>query len=37
MAKQLSEKQKFIAKQAPPYNSIDGKDFKKLKLKKRKI
>ena len=35
MAKQLSEKQKYIAKQASPFDKITGADFTKLKIKKR--
>tara|TARA_Y100001937_G_scaffold25327_1_gene36273 strand:- start:680 stop:793 length:114 start_codon:yes stop_codon:yes gene_type:complete len=37
MEKQLSKKQQYIAKQAAPFDKITGEDFKKLKLKKRKI
>ena len=36
-AKKLSKGQKYIAKQAKPYDKIDGKDFKKLRSNKKEI
>ena len=36
-AKKLSKGQKYIAKQAKPYDKIDGKDFKKLRSKKKEV
>ena len=35
MEKQLSEKQKYIAKQTAPFDKITGSDFTKIKKKKR--
>ena len=36
-AKKLSKGQKYIAKQAKPYDKIDGDDFKKLRSKKKEV
>ncbi len=36
-AKKLSKGQKYIAKQAKPYDKIDGEDFKKLRSKKKEV
>jgi hypothetical protein len=36
-AKKLSKGQKYIARQAKPYDKIDGDDFKKLRSKKKEV
>ncbi len=36
-AKKLSKGQKYIAKQAKPYDEIDGEDFKKLRSNKKEV